>query len=525
MKIIRRILAMALSFSLLMACVSCSEKPTAEAKILRYGISNPWDSLMPYNSASGSNYARLIYDKLYDRLAYVHADGTLSPRGAQSWESTDDGYGVLFHLDTKAAFHDGTPVTATHWAETFRLVTDKACPTLGRSQLAVLAGTDENGVCVSTLGVEALDDATLKLTLKDKTTPEDFLVDKNREFYVLPTYLFKDVAPADVMGMDLWQAPVGSGPCSFEGEISGSQLDLKSNQKYQLGAPGFDKLTITVMDKANLLPSLIAGDLDYYAVGGSLSADDAELAKQAGFTVEQGTVPNTFYELMVNNENLPNEAVRNAISLALDKKLLCQQSTHGLGTVTGTAVLPGTDYFTNYPPSVLQRNLEGAKALVASNGCKPLTLATTSARAGLAALMQQNLQEAGFEVTIETVDSATLFSGMTDGKYDLAIASHTPSSLPLWFVESRLTAGNNIFHLSAAELGQAGQYLTAVRAATDQQEKVTQVKALQDFLFQKNYYIPLWFSVGLHIQSKTVTGIDFAAAASSNENVWDWEKL
>lgn len=35
---------------------------------VNYGISNPWDSLMPYYSVSGSNYARIIYDKLYDRL-------------------------------------------------------------------------------------------------------------------------------------------------------------------------------------------------------------------------------------------------------------------------------------------------------------------------------------------------------------------------------------------------------------------------------------------------------------------------
>ncbi|MEG2959652.1 MAG: ABC transporter substrate-binding protein, partial [Oscillospiraceae bacterium] len=222
---------------------------------------------------------------------------------------------------------------------------------------AVLSGTDENGVCVDTLGVEAVDDATLKLTLKEKTTPEDFLIDKNREIYVLPTYLFEGMAVKDLMKIEMWNEPIGSGPCIFEGEISGSELDLKANKNYQLGAPGFDRLTITVMDKANLLPSLIAGDLDYYAVGGSLSVDDAELAKKAGFTVEQGTVPNIFYELMINNTNLPNQAVRNAISLALDRQLLCQQATHGLGTVTGTSVLPGTDYFAYYPTSVLQRNL------------------------------------------------------------------------------------------------------------------------------------------------------------------------
>ena len=85
---------------------------------MSYGISNPWDSLMPYYSVSGSNYSRIIYDKIYDRLAYVQADGSCLPRAAQSWESADDGYAILFHLDPKAAFHDGTPVTAQHWVDT-----------------------------------------------------------------------------------------------------------------------------------------------------------------------------------------------------------------------------------------------------------------------------------------------------------------------------------------------------------------------------------------------------------------------
>lgn len=73
----------------------------------------------------------------------------------------------------------------------------------------------------------------------------------------------------ETSGWPLW----ASGPCQYVSEVSGSTLVLKSNQNYQLGAPGFDTLTITVMDKANLLTALIAGDLDYYTFGGSVSEE------------------------------------------------------------------------------------------------------------------------------------------------------------------------------------------------------------------------------------------------------------
>ena len=244
----KRLTALLLAAALALSLAACGPEGKA-ADTVRYGLSNAWDALMPYNSPSGSNYSRIIYDKIYDRLAYVHADGTLEPRAASSWESADGGTAALFHLDEKAAFHDGTPVTAEHWTDTIALLTDPACPTLGRSAFAVLSGTDDTGAAVpgEALGAEAVDKYTLKLTFKTPTTPEDFLLDKNREYYVLPTHLLEGTAPEDVMELALWDEPVGSGPCKFVSETPGSQLVLEANPDYQLGAPGFDRLVITVM--------------------------------------------------------------------------------------------------------------------------------------------------------------------------------------------------------------------------------------------------------------------------------------
>ena len=419
----KRLTALLLAAALALSLAACGPEGKA-ADTVRYGLSNAWDALMPYNSPSGSNYSRIIYDKIYDRLAYVHADGTLEPRAASSWESADGGTAALFHLDEKAAFHDGTPVTAEHWTDTIALLTDPACPTLGRSAFAVLSGTDDTGAAVpgEALGAEAVDKYTLKLTFKTPTTPEDFLLDKNREYYVLPTHLLEGTAPEDVMELALWDEPVGSGPCKFVSETPGSQLVLEANPDYQLGAPGFDRLVITVIDKSNLLTSLIAGDLDYYAFGGNVSVEDAEVARAAGLEVLEGTVPNSFYELMLNNETIPSAAVRRAIDLALDKEALCLHTAQGLGEPAASDLTPGTGYDSGL---TWARNVDGAKALLAEGGYdgRTYTLACTANRSGLAALMQQELAEAGITVTIETVDSATLFAGMADGKYDMAIAS------------------------------------------------------------------------------------------------------
>lgn len=532
-----RLLALTLVFTMVLGLVSCGNQPQqqsqtdtgtetsgqAEGVNLNYGISNSWDSLMPYYSVSGSNYSRIIYDKLYDRLAYIQPDGTCSPRAATSWESADGGYAILFHLDEGAAFHDGTPVTAQHWVDTIALVTNPACNVLGRDTFAGLTGTDEIGAAIEgeNLGAEAVDEHTLKLTFDNPVVPEEFLVEYNRDIYVLPTHLLTDIAPEDLVTSDFWQNPVGSGPCQFVSEVSGSTLVLSANKDYQLGAPGFDTLTITVMDKANLLTALIAGDLDYYTFGGSISEENRPVAEQAGLTVEEGTVPSTFYELMINNETVDSAELRHAIEKALDKELLCQQNTGSLGTVTNTSILPGTEY--SRPAGESTYDPEGAKELLAQAGYdgETFTLACTSQRASLAALIQQNLADVGIQVEIETVDSATMFAGMSDGTYDLAVASHTPISLPLWFTGSRFTADNNLFRVP--DLSQYTTLLTALEEETNETARIDLVDEWEALLNQEMPFIPLWFSYALHVQSKTVTGIDYAAAACCNENVWQWE--
>lgn len=519
-KLLKKLIVLLLALALALPLAACGPSQDTTA-VVRYGLSNAWDTLMPYNSPSGSNYTRIVCDKIYDRLAYVHADGSLDPRGAVSWESGDSGMSVVFHLDENAAFHDGTPVTAAHWADTIALMTNPDCPALGRSVFNVLAGTDESGAAIpgEALGAEAVDAYTLRLTFKTPTTPEDFLLDRNREFYVLPTHLLEDTDPAEVMDLALWEAPIGSGPCKFVEELPGSQLTLQANPDYQLGRPGFDLLVITVMDKSNLLPSLMAGDLDYYAFGGNLSAESAQTAREGGIEVLEGTVPNSFYELMLNNETIPSSALRRAIDLALDKQALCLHTAQGLGEPTATDLTPGTAYTSSLTWS---RDVAEAEALLAEGGYdgRTYTLACTSNRSGLAALMQQQLGEAGINVTIATVDSATLFSGMAEGQYDMAIASHTPGALPLWFTESRFSAGNNIFHVS--DLTPYTTLISQIKAAADIGTRQALVDELQALLASERPFIPLWFGRTLHAQSPTVDNIDYPSSSFSNENVWDW---
>ena len=115
--------------------------------VITYGMTQAWDTINPYGSSSGSMYQNLVCDKLYDRLAFIEEAGTgVSPRGAKSWESADDGMAAVFHLDENAKWHDGQPVTANDWVYTAQLITNPKFDYGLRSEFNTWAGTDETGL-------------------------------------------------------------------------------------------------------------------------------------------------------------------------------------------------------------------------------------------------------------------------------------------------------------------------------------------------------------------------------------------
>lgn len=81
-----------------------------------------------------------------------------------------------------------------------------------------------------------MDDYTLKINFKSVIPVEDWLILHNKYFYVLPEHLLKDMAPEEIKTSDFWKAPVGSGPCTFISELSGSELQLGSFADYHMGA-------------------------------------------------------------------------------------------------------------------------------------------------------------------------------------------------------------------------------------------------------------------------------------------------
>jgi peptide/nickel transport system substrate-binding protein len=499
--------------------------PAVEAgTVINLGIGTAWDTLNPYDSPSGSMYSQQIWDKIYDRLAFLSAGGTvIRPRNADSWESADGGRAVVFHLNRKAAWHDGAPLTARDWVFTVNLVTHPEAVLAGGGFFSFLAGTDDAGKAVSpgSVGAEAVDDYTLKLTFKNNTTPESFLILYNRNFYVLPEHLLKDVPPGGIKTAEFWKKPVGSGPTIFESELVGSRITFKANQQYPLGAPGFGTLIISVVASSNLLSSFIAGDLDLFGFGNTVSVDERLIAEQSGFRVVASAAQTGFTETILNNKTISDPNIRLALHYALDKDVLAELSTQGLGVPSFSSVLPSSEYYNH--SLKIGRDLNKARELLAAGGYdgRTYTMAVGQGRAELVAVMQQQWAEAGIKVDIIIVDVATMFTGLADGKYDIGLSGHSGTAEPLWFASNFSYARRNDFSVTDPSYD---RWRDEIQAEPDPVKRKQLILDYQKFIFDTAPFVPLWHQGSLFVVSRTVENVDSNAAGLCNENVWEWVK-
>ncbi|HIE55214.1 MAG TPA: peptide ABC transporter substrate-binding protein [Chromatiaceae bacterium] len=142
----------------------------ASEQILHRGNGAEVQTLDPHK-AEGVPSSNILRD-LYEGLTIEAPDGRVTPGTAESWQVSDDGRVYTFHLRKNARWSNGDPLTAEDFVYSLRRSVDPAtgsrysqilAPILNAE--AVIAGSKPP----EALAVEALDEHTLKITLKAPT--------------------------------------------------------------------------------------------------------------------------------------------------------------------------------------------------------------------------------------------------------------------------------------------------------------------------------------------------------------------
>jgi peptide/nickel transport system substrate-binding protein len=119
-----------------------------------------------------------------------------------------------------------------------------------------------------------------------------------------------------------------------------------------------------------------------------------------------------------------NPKLREAFELALDRAVINDVAFDGLFIPTNQPEAPGTAYYAAAFP-VPRRDLARARALVAESGLQrvPATLliSTDPLDGRVAQIIQAMAGEAGFDVKLNVVESATLLSRLKSGAYEVSL--------------------------------------------------------------------------------------------------------
>ncbi|HBE9181562.1 TPA: oligopeptide ABC transporter substrate-binding protein OppA [Serratia fonticola] len=473
-------------------------------------------SLDPHK-VEGTPESNIILN-LLEGLVSTDANGHLAPAVAESWENTD--YQTwTFHLRPGAVWSDGSPVTAQDFVYSWQRLADPKTGSPYASYLqyarienidAILAGKKPP----ESLGVSAIDDKTLKVTLSE---PVPYFVS------MLSHTSMKPVKQAVVEKFgDKWTLPqnyVGNGAYRLSEWVVNERIVLERNPSYWNNSK-------TVIEQATFLPlSSEVSDINRYRSGEidiTNSAIPPNLyAKMKREIPEQLHVNPylcTFY-YEINNQRAPftDERVRAAVKLTLDRDIIANKIM-GQGQIPAYSFTPTFTEGGNFSQPewagwTQEKRNEEAKKLLAQAGFtaeKPLKftlLYNTSDQnkqqaIAAASMWKKNL---GAQVTLQNQEWKTSLQSRHEGQFDVARATwcgdYNESSAFLNMLLSN-SSNNTFFYKSPA----FDALMASTLKASDATARSAIYQQAETLLDKDSALIPVYYRVSARLVKPTVGG-------------------
>ena len=395
------------------------------------------------DGGSHLNFGCYVYSTSFDPAAYQNAswqgmrwgitetlykfndDATLSPWLADSYEVSDDHKTWTFHIRDGVTFSNGNPCDAQAVADSLNRLFHvcesteySSTPKQYIDMASIEADTEANTVTIVT-----------NVAYADLRGPLCF-----------PFYTIIDVegvtTDAEHPG-GYSTSVIGTGPYvldSFD-ELSKSG-ELVKNANYWNGEVPYDSISmIFIEDDTTKAMALQSGDIDL-AENVTTISDLQKLEADDAYYVSKKTGVRAGFALVNFNGILANDALRQAVFMAVDGETLCDVTVGGMYTY-GPGVIPSTlDYESEKLENPYAYNQEAAIKLLDDNGIVDtdgdgireldgeninLQFDTYKNRclSDFAEGIQSQLKAVGIGCTVNVLDSDTLWMQMQEGDYDL----------------------------------------------------------------------------------------------------------
>ncbi|WP_036320115.1 peptide ABC transporter substrate-binding protein [Microbacterium indicum] len=258
-------------------------------------------------------------------LTFINDDGTLDDVQAESVES-DDQQTWTITLRDGWTFHDGTPVTAQDYVDSWNWAAYGPNVAENSGQLAAIEGFDDlnpaDGSDPTTdemSGLEVIDDLTFRVTLvtPDSQFPVQ-LSQAQTATFPMPQSAFDD--------MDAYNAhPIGNGPFEMTDDyVESETITVAAYDDYAGEEPTVDEIDfVPYVDTTTAYTDVQAGNLDIVNVPASRLAQAGTDFGDRFYSFQAPGI--SFLGLSLWEDRFSDVRVRQAISMAIDRDAINEQ--------------------------------------------------------------------------------------------------------------------------------------------------------------------------------------------------------
>jgi len=487
---------------------SSSDLTNGQVEILRMsggdsGYPTPW---LRGRKGGGNRTINLIYDSLLEK-----DDKSIIPWLAKEYEILDGGKQYLFTLRDNVIWHDGTPFSAEDVKFTFDYTKD--FPMVE----SPISSTDiEN--------VEVIEPNQVLITVTEIGAP---LLERIGKVRIVPKHIWENVD--DPNEYEAENATVGTGPYMLaDYNKSAGTYKYEAFSEFWGPTPGA-KILIRFPVSDGVL-ALEAGEIDIVRHVPNDLLEKFEADPDYKVVVGPALSGSRLLFNLNGNSLLNEKSLRQAIAYAIDTYELIEKLGRGIGEPSNSGILPPAHNM--YNPNVRQYDCDLIKCqelfsvlgyteqdqsgfVINEKGERislNLLIGEDSIRS--AELVKEQLQRAGIELNIYSMDGSAQETQVREGEFELAIVGHAGLGDDPDYLRERFCVDEEMGRASAqmATIGYYNEYLFTLlseqRMIMDFEERKNMLYEIQEILAEEVLEIPLYF------------GYDYTVYRPANYDEW-----
>jgi peptide/nickel transport system substrate-binding protein len=547
------ILLMLLSTS---ACRQNSDELRSERVVA--AISADFDYLNPLliQFSMSREVCKLLYPSLV-KLTYNEKKGgiTFLPNAAKSWEFSENGKTVVFHLRNNALWEDGKKVTSSDFKFSYNLYKNPKIASSRQHYLNDLLLLQDGTADIQN-AVKTPDDSTLVLHFS-KPMAAEIVLDHFNDLMPVAEHVFKAFSPDEIRSRAAEIPVVSAGPYTIKKWVRQQSLELVSNPSSMLPHPAIIKnmIFVVVPEYTTRLAMLKSGQIDAMLSAGGINPKDLKELARSSPSVVIKPVKNRYFDSIVwlnidgatyrsSHQIKPNilfgdRVVRRALTLAIDRQSIIDGfmgPEHA--TIVNTSLSPAYRELADASLDPYDYDPKKASALLRDAGWQPgpdgilqkkgkkfsfeLAAPVGNPRRNYAAtIIQQNLREIGIECRLKFDEGLVFNKSQNEYRYDAALSGMAAETLPFQLIIWGSNFAERPFNSSAFQHQELDTIIAGLSSPLSAERSVALWKRYQKILHDEQPRTFLYYYDELEGFSNRIQNAD-VNMISTLYNVYDW---